>query len=94
MGRTGFVKKLARHLFGYPYGLHPTFLELLALLLSVYLIGEELAPIFGEMRLDLLADHLTAILLIELHADSIDARLVILIGIACPTRQYADDLGL
>lgn len=83
MGRTGFIQKLAGHLIRYPDSLHPPFLELLTLLLAIYLIRQELAPIFGEMRLDLLADHLTCILIPELQPNSIDACLIIFID-SCP----------
>lgn len=79
VGRTDFIHKLAWHLIRYPDGLHPPFLELLTLLLPIYLIRQELAPILGQMCLDLLADHLTSILVPELQPNSIDARLIIFI---------------
>lgn len=84
MGRTGFIHKLAWHLIRYPDGLHPPFLKLLTLLLPIYLIRQELAPILGQMGLDLLADHLTCIFVPELQPDSIDARLIIFID-CCPS---------
>lgn len=81
MSGAGLVKKLAWDLTGYSDCLHPTFFELLTVLLSVDLIREELASIFGEMRLDLLADHLIAYLLRKVCSDSIDVGLIIFISI-------------
>lgn len=86
VGWASFIHKLAGHLIRYPDSLHPPFLELLTLLLAIYLIRQELAPILSEMRLDLLADHLTCILIPELQPNSIDARLIILID-SCPSTR-------
>lgn len=95
MGGTALIKKLVWYFISYSNRLHPpSILELLTMFLSVYLIREELASIFGEVCLDLLADHLIVSLLRKVCPDSVDVGLVVFISIDPSTGEYADDFGL